>query len=84
MPAHNFLLVNGSFYVKAAEITVETNIVLIRWKMAGYTDREEGSKKNAFSCQVILLRYVLYMTEHMDAVQEVIVNLKRRGDDTGQ
>lgn len=78
MPAHNFLLVNGSFYVKAAEITVETNIVLIRWKMAGYR------QKKAFSCQVILLRYVLYMTEHMDAVQEVIVNLKRRGDDTGQ
>lgn len=47
--------------------------------------RERGGKqKNAFSCQVILLRYVLYMTEHMDAVQEVIVNLKRRGDDTGQ
>lgn len=41
-------------------------------------------QKKAFSCQVILLRYVLYMTEHMDAVQEVIVNLKRRGDDTGQ
>lgn len=48
MPAHNFLLVNGSFYVKAAKITVETNIVLIRWKMAGYTDREEGSKKKSF------------------------------------
>lgn len=47
VPAHNFLLVNGSFYVKAVEITVETNIVLIRWKMAGGRGGKQ-KKKNLF------------------------------------